>query len=73
MYIHIKIFCQIQIQGALIVASMFEVVLGFSGLIGVLMKFIGPLVIAPVISLIGLSLFRNAAESCSNQWGIAML
>ena len=55
------------------VASLFEVVLGLSGLMGVLLKFVGPLVIVPVVSLIGLSLVPVAADSCSSQWGIAML
>ena len=63
----------LQLQGAVIVSALFELVLGFSGLIGLIMKYIGPLVIATTISLIGLSLFRITAENCSQQWGIAIL
>ncbi|KAF3689079.1 Solute carrier family 23 member 2 [Channa argus] len=46
---------------------------GFSGLIGLFMRFIGPLTIAPTISLIGLSLFDSAGTSAGNHWGIAAM
>ncbi|KAM9311659.1 solute carrier family 23 member 1-like [Gastrophryne carolinensis] len=62
-----------EIQGAIIVASMLQVVLGFSGLIGLLLKFIGPLSITPTITLIGLSLFREAGKKSGEHWGIAAL
>lgn len=51
---------------------MFEIVLGMSGLIGVLLRYIGPLAIAPTISLVGLSLFTAAAEFASKNWYIAL-
>ncbi|KAM4678014.1 solute carrier family 23 member 2-like [Discoglossus pictus] len=62
-----------EIQGAVIVASILQVVLGLSGLIGLLLKFIGPLAIAPTITLIGLSLFGEAGKKCGAHWGIAAL
>uniref|UniRef100_A0A8C6SIW1 Zgc:110789 n=1 Tax=Neogobius melanostomus TaxID=47308 RepID=A0A8C6SIW1_9GOBI len=46
---------------------------GFSGLIGLFMRFIGPLTIAPTISLIGLSLFDSAGTSAGNHWGISSM
>ncbi|XP_067936880.1 uncharacterized protein [Watersipora subatra] len=61
------------LQGAIMVASLVEIVLGFSGLLGFLLQYMGPLMIAPTISLIGLSLFPLAAENSSSQWGIAIL
>ena len=54
-------------------AALFEVVTGFSGLLGLMLRYIGPLVIAPTISLIGLLLFPIAAGNSSSQWGIALL
>ena len=53
------------------VAALLEVLLGFSGAIGLLLRFIGPLSIAPTISLLGVSLFRSAAQDASKQWWIA--
>uniref|UniRef100_A0A8C5QU29 Solute carrier family 23 member 1 n=1 Tax=Leptobrachium leishanense TaxID=445787 RepID=A0A8C5QU29_9ANUR len=62
-----------EIQGAVIVASALQIFLGFSGLIGFLLRFIGPLSIAPTITLIGLSLFNEAGKKCGAHWGIAAL
>jgi nucleobase transporter 1/2 len=44
------------------VASLFQMVIGFTGIIGFLLKFIGPLTIAPTVTLVGLALFKAAAD-----------
>ncbi|KAG1974069.1 solute carrier family 23 member 2 isoform X1 [Pimephales promelas] len=62
-----------EIQGAIIVSSLIEVVIGALGLPGVLLKYIGPLTITPTVTLIGLSGFRAAGERAGKHWGIAML
>ncbi|XP_028263840.1 xan_ur_permease domain-containing protein [Parambassis ranga] len=61
------------LQGSIMVGSLFQVFVGFSGLIGLFMRFIGPLTIAPTISLIGLSLFDSAGSSAGNHWGISVM
>ncbi|RMX40945.1 hypothetical protein pdam_00025189, partial [Pocillopora damicornis] len=61
-----------EIQGAIIVSALFQIVIGFTGLIGVLLRFIGPLTIAPTITLVGVALFHVAAEHAGNHWGISM-
>ncbi|XP_031711858.1 xan_ur_permease domain-containing protein [Anarrhichthys ocellatus] len=61
------------LQGSIMVGSLFQLFVGFSGLIGLFMRFIGPLTIAPTISLIGLSLFDSAGTSAGNHWGIASM
>ncbi|KAM9753740.1 solute carrier family 23 member 2 [Menidia menidia] len=62
-----------EIQGAILVSSLLQITLGFSGLVGLVLKFIGPLAIAPTINLIGLSLFIEAGKKCGGHWGIAAL
>jgi len=44
------------------VSALFQVVIGFTGLIGILLRFIGPLAIAPTITLVGVALFTVAVE-----------
>lgn len=44
------------------VASLFQIFIGFTGLVGFLLRFIGPLTIAPTITLVGLALFQAAAD-----------
>ncbi|GAA6074069.1 solute carrier family 23 member 2, partial [Tachysurus ichikawai] len=61
------------IQGAILVASLLQVVLGLTGLVGFVLKFIGPLAIAPTINLIGLSLFIQAGKKSGAHWGISAL
>ncbi|KAM7395703.1 hypothetical protein PAMA_007124 [Pampus argenteus] len=61
------------LQGSIMVASLLQVVVGFSGLIGFLMRFIGPLTIAPTVSLIGLSLYDSAGIKAGSQWGISAM
>uniref|UniRef100_A0A672MGR3 Solute carrier family 23 member 2 n=1 Tax=Sinocyclocheilus grahami TaxID=75366 RepID=A0A672MGR3_SINGR len=61
------------IQGAIIVSSLIEVIIGALGLPGILLKYIGPLTITPTVTLIGLSGFQAAGERAGKHWGIAML
>ena len=69
-----KVLCAIfQIQGAVVIASLFQVAVGFTGLLGLLLRFIGPITIASTISLVGLALFDVAADFSGNHWWIALL
>lgn len=61
-----------EIQGAIMVSSLFQIVIGFTGLVGFLLRFIGPLTIAPTITLVGVALFKVAAGNAGNHWGISM-
>ncbi|XP_067339090.1 solute carrier family 23 member 1-like isoform X2 [Channa argus] len=61
------------LQGSIMVASLLQILVGFSGLIGFLMRFIGPLTIAPTISLIGLSLYDSAGVKAGSHWGISAM
>ncbi|KAJ7520005.1 hypothetical protein O6H91_20G063100 [Diphasiastrum complanatum] len=46
-----------EVQGALIIASSVQIILGFSGLWAIVLKFITPLALAPVIGLVGIGLY----------------
>jgi nucleobase transporter 1/2 len=52
------------IAGSIIVGSIVEIFVGYSGLVGKLRRSITPVVIGPVIMLIGLALFQWLAECC---------
>ncbi|XP_037100174.1 solute carrier family 23 member 1-like isoform X3 [Syngnathus acus] len=60
------------LQGSIMVASLLQILVGFSGLVGFLMRFVGPLTIAPTISLIGLSMFDAAGARAGSHWGISV-
>ncbi len=50
-----------QITGAIILASAFEIILGWTGVIGKIKKYVGPVTIGPTIALIGLALYKVGA------------
>ena len=54
------------------VASIVEIIIGLTGLVGMMLRYIGPLAIAPGISLEALSLFDAAAEFSARNWYIAL-
>ncbi|XP_070540518.1 solute carrier family 23 member 1-like isoform X1 [Ptychodera flava] len=62
-----------EIQGATLVASCFQLLLGFSGVIGLLLRYIGPLTVAPTLMMIGLGLSYLALMNASDHWGIAFM
>lgn len=61
------------VQGAVISGAFFEILFGYSGLIGKLKKRIGPITIAPTIALIGLTLFQFGAPDAGKDWRIGGL
>ena len=64
----------LQLQGAIVVAALFEVVIGYTGLVGRLRRYFSPVVIAPVIVLIGLTLFSAPQiASATQNWPLLIL
>ena len=61
------------VQGAIIAGALVEIVLGYTGLVGRLLRFVGPVTIAPTIALIGLALFKFGAPVAGTHWGIGGL
>lgn len=62
-----------EIQGAIILAALFEVFFGLFGFVGIILRFITPMTVAPAIAMIGLSLFKVAANHAKTNWPIALL
>ncbi|XP_051019747.1 solute carrier family 23 member 1 isoform X2 [Acomys russatus] len=60
-----------EVQGAIMVSSMVEVMIGLMGLPGALLSYIGPLTVTPTVSLIGLSVFQAAGDRAGSHWGIS--
>jgi nucleobase transporter 1/2 len=67
---------QVQIQqvaAAIMVASVVEIVLGYSGLAGKIKRAISPIVIGPTIAMIGLALFNIGAPWMADNWVIGII
>lgn len=61
------------IAGAIIVGAVVEMTIGFSGLIGWFRRALSPVVLGPVIMLIGLALFKHGAPKAGTDWPIGGL
>lgn len=67
---------QIQIQevaGAIMIASVVEIVAGYTGIMGQVRKLISPIVIGPTIAMIGLALFSIGAPWMASNWIISLI
>ncbi|XP_046546837.1 solute carrier family 23 member 2-like isoform X2 [Haliotis rubra] len=62
-----------EIQGNLMLASGTQFLLGISGILGFIMKFIGPLTVAPCVTTIGVTLCGYMIPLCEQHWGIASM
>jgi uracil-xanthine permease len=61
------------IAGAILVGAAIEMTIGFSGLIGMIRKVLSPVVVGPVIMLIGLALYGVGAPMAGTSWPISIL
>ena len=61
-----------ELSGAIAVSASVQVILGYTGLVGKILRFVTPLTIVPTVSLVGITLFEHAAETASKHWGIAV-
>lgn len=61
------------IAGAVIAGAAIEIFIGFSGLMGWVRRLLSPVVVGPVIMLIGLALYQHGAPKAGTHWGISGL
>lgn len=61
-----------EIQGAIAIASVLPIILSATGLIHILIRYITPLVVAPTITLIGISLYETGTNMASQNWWVAI-
>ncbi|XP_075789059.1 solute carrier family 23 member 3 isoform X3 [Pelodiscus sinensis] len=62
-----------EVSGAVLVSGLVQLALGVSGTGGWIAQRCGPMVLAPSLSIIGLSAYKEAARFCSASWGVALL
>jgi len=62
-----------QVCAAVMFASVFEIVLGYTGLMGYVKRAISPITIAPTIAMIGLALYGIGAPWMAGNWIISLI
>ena len=61
------------IAGAILVGAVIEMTIGFTGLFGMIRRILSPVVVGPVIMLIGLALYQFGAPMAGLSWPISIL
>ena len=62
-----------EVSGAIMIASVVEIFLGYTGIMGQVKKLISPIVIGPTIAMIGLALFGIGAPWMAGNWIISLI
>jgi nucleobase transporter 1/2 len=62
-----------EVAAAVMIASVVEIVLGYTGIMGQVRKIISPIVIGPTIAMIGLALFDIGAPWMATNWTISII
>lgn len=60
------------IAGAILIGALFEILVGFSGLMGLVRRYLSPVVVGPVIMLIGLALYQFGAPNAASNWPVSI-
>ncbi|WOL07053.1 nucleobase-ascorbate transporter 11 [Canna indica] len=55
-----------ELQGAIIVGSIFQTILGYSGIMSLLLRLINPVVVAPTVAAVGLAYFSYGFPQAGN-------
>lgn len=61
------------LQGSLMLAGVIHFLVGATGLVGVLLRFIGPVTIVPTILLIGIYMVTSVTKFAQVHWGISSM
>ncbi|PKA48762.1 Nucleobase-ascorbate transporter 11 [Apostasia shenzhenica] len=61
-----------ELQGAIIVGSLFQALVGYSGLMSLILRLINPVVVAPTVTAVGLSFFSYGFPQAGSCVGISI-
>ncbi|XP_061194412.1 solute carrier family 23 member 1-like [Saccostrea echinata] len=63
----------LKISGALILAGFLHMLIGLTGTVGFVLRFIGPITVIPTILLMGINTYSVVYMFCSTHWGVSLL
>lgn len=61
-----------ELQGSVLVASIIQCLIGFTGLMGIVLRFIGPITIAVTLAMIGIGVFPLIMNLAGKHWCISI-
>ncbi|XP_052770905.1 solute carrier family 23 member 2-like [Mya arenaria] len=63
----------LQLEGSLMIAGVLHVLVGLTGIVGLLLRFIGPITVVPALTIMALYVFSATVRFAKAQWGITVL
>ncbi|KAL5021643.1 hypothetical protein ScPMuIL_000798 [Solemya velum] len=71
---HLKLpWLSFQLSGPLILAGVIHALIGLTGLVGILIRYVGPITVLPSILLLGLNTYPVIIGFCETHWGATAL
>lgn len=61
-----------QLQGSLIFAGTVHMLIGLTGLIGILLRYLGPITVIPTLLLLGIEFYHVVTKLCEAQWAVSI-
>ncbi|XP_053374769.1 solute carrier family 23 member 1-like isoform X2 [Mercenaria mercenaria] len=62
-----------RLEGSLMIAGALHMLVGLTGIVGLLINFIGPVTIVPALTVIGIYIYKATTKFAKTQWGVSML
>ena len=72
MYVELK-FRVFQLEGSLMIAGGLHCLVGLTGIVGLLLRFIGPVTVVPALTIMALYVYKATVKFARAQWGIAFM
>lgn len=69
---HRQPYIFLQLQCSLIIVGFLQFLLGATGLVGIVFRYVGPVTITPTLLLIGFYLFKVIVKFSETHWGISL-
>ena len=63
----------LQLEGSLMIAGGLHFLVGLTGLVGLLLRFIGPVTVVPALTIMALYVYKATVKFAKAQWGIAFM
>ena len=64
---------RVQLEGSLMIAGGLHVLVGLTGVVGLLLRFIGPITVVPALTIMALYVFSATVRFAKAQWGITVM
>lgn len=66
-------FLYVKMEGSLMIAGCLHMLVGLTGMVGFLLRFIGPVTVIPALTITSLYIYKATVTFAKTQWPVAIL